>query len=134
MAITVAVDTNVLARAVLRDDEVQYQAVWRRFAAVAEAGDEILVPLVVIVELVWVIQESYEFGREQTIEVLRRLLGLPLLRVAHRASVERATDWYEAGPAEFADYLILATSLGEGAETLHTFDRNLLKHPRAKRP
>jgi hypothetical protein len=59
---------------------------------------------------------------------VRGLVNTPPFLVAQRSEVLWAVDSYEEGGAEFPDYLILELSRTEGASTVLTFDRRLLRH------
>jgi predicted nucleic-acid-binding protein len=71
----IAVDTNVLARYLLKDDFEQAKA-----AARLLAGRELIdVPLSVWLELVWVLQ-SNDCSKPEIIKGLRHIIGLPSIR------------------------------------------------------
>lgn len=115
----IAVDTNILARLLLRDDEAQYRKVVRLL------GDdrEYTAPPTVILELVWVLA-GYGYSREDIAASLKSLLGLPNFKPRHRAAITMAVNWYEAG-MDFGDALHLTMSSGD--EAFVTFDERLAK-------
>ncbi|CAG4883963.1 conserved protein of unknown function [Georgfuchsia toluolica] len=115
----IAVDTNVLARLLLRDDEAQYRKAVRLFGD----GRDYAAPPTVILELVWVI-DSYGYAREDIAIALKSLLGLPNFKPKGRAAVAMALVWYENGMG-FGDALHLALSSGD--ETFVTFDERPTK-------
>jgi predicted nucleic-acid-binding protein len=53
-----AADTNVLVRLLVSDDLAQQRAVVARLAAVEGAGDGVLVPSIVLVEMCWVLEST----------------------------------------------------------------------------
>ena len=105
----IPVDSNVLARLLLRDDESQYRKALKLF------GDdrEFTAPPTVVLELVWVLG-SYGCSRQDTAAALKSLLGLPNFKPADGAAIAMAVAWYEAG-MDFGDALHLALSSGEEA-------------------
>ena len=115
----IAVDTNVLARLLLRDDEAQYRKAIRLFSD----GREYTAPPTVILELVWVLG-GYGHAREDISASLKSLLGLPNFKPRHGAAIAMAVIWYEAG-MDFGDALHLAMSSGD--EAFVTFDARLAK-------
>ena len=115
----IAVDTNILARLLLRDDEVQYRKAVRLFAD----GRDYTAPPTVILELVWVLG-GYEFEREKIASSLKALLGLPNFKPKRKAEIMAAINFYEAG-LDFGDAFHLA--LSDGDDALFTFDDRFAK-------
>jgi predicted nucleic acid-binding protein len=110
----IALDTNILARLLLRDDEQQY----RKALQLLDDGRDYTAPPTVILELVRVLG-SYNVSRTDIAQSLRGLLGLPNFKPHQSAEITAAVSLYEAG-LDFADALHLALSDGEDA--LLTFD------------
>jgi predicted nucleic acid-binding protein len=110
----IALDTNVLARLLLRDDEQQY----RKALQLLADGRDYTAPPTVILELVWVLA-SYDVAKADIAQALRGLLGLPNFKPRQSGEISVALSLYEAG-LDFADALHLASSDGEDA--LLTFD------------
>ena len=115
----IGVDTNVLARLLLRDDEAQYRKAVRLFGD----GRQYTAPPTVILELVWVLG-SYGYTREDIAAALKSLLGLPNFKPKHAAAVFTALSGYQLG-MDFGDALHLAMSNGD--EAFVTFDERLVK-------
>ena len=110
----IALDTNILARLLLRDDEHQY----RKAFQLLSDGRDYTAPPTVILELVWMLG-SYSIPRADIAEGLKGLLGLPNFKPHQSAEITVAISLFEAG-LDFADALHLALSDGEDA--LLTFD------------
>ena len=110
----IALDTNVLARLLLRDDEQQYRQVFELLGD----GRVYTAPPTVILELVWVLG-SYNVPKADIAKGLKGLLGLPNFKPHQSTEITVAISLYEAG-IDFADALHLALSDGEDA--LLTFD------------
>ncbi|MFA6109899.1 MAG: type II toxin-antitoxin system VapC family toxin [Candidatus Latescibacterota bacterium] len=100
----ISVDTNLLARFLLRDEPAQHQ----RAVAVLEAEEEVFVPVTVLLELAWVLR-AREVTREEILEAFRGLAALPCLRLQHDLEVRTALGWVESG-MDVADALHLALS------------------------
>ncbi|MGO8756334.1 MAG: type II toxin-antitoxin system VapC family toxin [Gallionellaceae bacterium] len=115
----IAVDTNILARLLLRDDEAQYRKAVRLFGD----GRDYTAPPTVILELVWVLS-SYEFEHEKIASSLTALLGLPNFKPKRKAEMMAAINLYEAG-LDFSDAFHLA--LSDGDDALSTFDDRFAK-------
>lgn len=115
----IAVDTNVLARLLLRDHEAQYAAA----VALFSKRQDYTAPPTVMLELVWVLQ-TRGHARTDIVEGLRLLMGLPNFKPVQTEALSRALDWFEAG-MDFGDALHLA--LSGGAESMVSFDKALLR-------
>lgn len=79
-----AVDTNVLVRALVRDDPIQAA----RAEALMQAG-EVFVPVTVVLELEWVLRSRYGFAPQQVARAMEMLAGLPRVNL-HEADAVRA--------------------------------------------
>ena len=118
-----AVDTNVLVRALVRDDAAQ--------AARAEAlldEHEVFVPVTVVLELEWVLRSRYGFAPKLVAQALEKMAALGNVVLGERAAVLAAAAKVAQG-WEFADALHHA--LSEGCVDFVTLDADLAK--RAKR-
>ena len=124
----IAVDTNVLVRAILGDDPVQSPLAQRAI----EKARAILVPVTVVLEVAWVLK-SVGWNRSQVHEALATLALQPSVHLDRAPEVLAALDAYRTGPADFADYLALCQAKSSGAQKLLTFDRKLAKAPGAER-
>ena len=115
-----AVDTNVLVRALVRDDEAQ--------AARAEAllqADTVYVPVTEVFELEWVLRSRYAFAPKRVAQVLEMLVSLPNVVVGERACVLAATAKVAQG-WDFADALHHA--LSRGCDDFVTLDADLSRY------
>lgn len=121
----IALDTNVLVRLVLHDDEAQARAAERLVIRARRERTEIFVADAVLCELVWVLTRRVKLAREEIAEVLDRLLRTELMVVSDAAAVERALAAYRSGLGDFADYLIREQARAAGAAEVMTFDRAL---------
>lgn len=129
-----AVDTNVLVRLLVSDDAAQQRRVAKLLESSAARGEPLLVTPIVLAELAWVLAVSYGYPRARIADALDAIIGTPPFVVRPRHEVEVALAWYAAGPADFADYLVLAQAQAEGCTSVLTFDRALLKRPDCERP
>jgi predicted nucleic-acid-binding protein len=119
-----ALDTNVIVRLLVRDDDEQYrraELIFRR----ATAGPGVWLASVVLVEVVWVLRVAYKFDRAASAASLRRLIQTDGVQVEDEPTTRSALAAFEAGAADFADYFILESARRDGALPLHTFDERL---------
>ena len=119
----IAVDTNVLARFFINDEEDR-EAEKQRPAAIAALSEKVFVPMSVILEFEWVMRGFYELPRKEIQRVFESLCGLANVQVENRASVLAALDAYKNG-LDFADALHLARA--DFCTTFLSFDVRLKK-------
>ena len=115
----IALDTNVLARFLLRDDPAQY----RKARSLLEREAECWIPVTVILELAWVLK-SAGVPRREMAEKLRGVLALANVRPQLPEAVHVALRWAEKG-LDLADALHLA--LSSRSTKFHSFDASLAK-------
>jgi predicted nucleic-acid-binding protein len=121
----IALDTNVLVRLVLQDDEVQARTAERLFVRARRDHTPLFVADVVLCELVWVLSRRASLRRADIAEALERLLRTELITLDDTAVAERALEAYRDGKGDFADYLIRERGRVAGASEVATFDRAL---------
>lgn len=124
----IALDTNVLVRYLVRDDPGQAAAADAVFAEL-RTGRQGFIGREVVVELVWVLERSYKFGREAIAAVLEGLLAAPEIVVENADDLAEAIGRYERQGIGLADLMILAAARRAGAQPLISFDRRLARVP-----
>jgi predicted nucleic-acid-binding protein len=123
----IGVDTNVLARLFVTDDERQH-LVARSFFAERSSDDPAFVSNVVVAELVWLLDRTFDYPRARILEVLDGILGSPDFVLERREVVEDAVDKATTTKASIADALIAALATSAGCTATMTFDRDASRH------
>jgi predicted nucleic-acid-binding protein len=123
----IALDTNVLVRFLVEDDEAQSAKAAKLLKRETAKGGRCFLANIVIVETVWVLHRSYRLRRPEIVDVVRRLLASGHLHFESHDLVAQALDAYAEGGGDFADYLIRANSEHAGCSGMATFDTALLK-------
>jgi predicted nucleic-acid-binding protein len=122
----IGLDTNVLARYVMQDDPRQSPRATRLIESLsAEAPG--FVPVVTLVELVWVLSGSYGLSRAQVATVLETLLRSRELVIDRAEIVAQALARFGSTGADFADALIERIAAAAGCEATMTFDTGAAK-------
>lgn len=110
-------DTNILIRAVVRDDVKQARAATK----LLKEAELIAVSLPCLCEFVWVLRRVYNFGLEDISAALDALLDASNVAV-NRPAVDAGLAILNAG-GDFADGLIAYEGNWLGAETFVSFDK-----------
>lgn len=113
----VGVDTNVLIRAVVRDDAKQANLA----AKLLTDADLVAVALPCLCEFVWVLRRVYGFAPSDVARAIRALLDAANTEM-NRPAVEAGLAVLEAG-GDFADGVIAFESQWLGGETFVSFDQ-----------
>ncbi|WP_372052768.1 type II toxin-antitoxin system VapC family toxin (plasmid) [Tistrella mobilis] len=113
----VIADTNVLARAILQDDEAQC----RMARDLLKQATLIAVPLPCLCELVWILRQGARLPKEDVAVAIRALLNTDTV-VVNRPAAEAGLAQLDAG-GDFADGIIAHEGKWLGGETFVSFDR-----------
>lgn len=120
--VSASLDTNVLVRLVVQDDEQQTLVALALLAKYAERSESMFVAITVMIELEWVLRSRYKFHKTEVLRAFSSLMTTVELVFESESPLEQAVARYEVGRAEFADYLHLALSAKHGALPFLTFD------------
>lgn len=115
-----AVDTNVIVRLMIRDDEAQ--------AAIADRFIErgAWVPILALAEASWVLESIYRRNASEVASAMQVLLGHKTLVLQDSDAVEDALKLFRSRPAlGFSDCLMLYLARKAGHLPMGTFDRAL---------
>ena len=119
-----ALDTNVLVRYVVRDDEAQLSAARRLIRKCVDEGLALFVPVTVTLELEWVLRSSFEYTKDEVMAALSSLFSAAELTFESERALEVALQLYRTGTAGFADCLHVALAAQAGEPPLWTFDKS----------
>lgn len=112
-----AVDTNVLVRAVMRDDEAQAELA----AKLLTEAQLVAVALPCLCEFVWVLLRVYGLQPSDAASAIRALMAAANVEM-NRPAVEAGLNVLDAG-GDFADGVIAYEGQWLGGETFVSFDK-----------
>jgi predicted nucleic-acid-binding protein len=119
--VRITVDTNILARAVLRDDKKQSRAAVK----LLREASLIAVSLPCLCELVWILRRGAGLPKEDVSKALHALTNARNV-VVNRPAVEAGLAVHDAG-GDFADGVIAHEGSWLGGETFVSFDKEAVK-------
>jgi predicted nucleic-acid-binding protein len=114
-------DTNVLLRAVVKDDPHQGRAA----KAILESADVVALTLPALCEFVWMMSRGYEIAAVEIAEAVRRLVDSVNV-VVNRAAVEAGLEMLEKGE-DFAGGVLAYEGRWLGGETFVSFDKSAVQ-------
>jgi predicted nucleic-acid-binding protein len=127
----IGLDTNILVRYLTQDDARQSKAATRLLEDQCTPSTPAFVNDVVLCELVWVLEEAYEYTRSQIAGVLEQIIRTAQLRVSNPARIWRAVARFREG-YDFADAMIAEMNSEQGCDHTVTLDRRFSQLPGVK--
>jgi predicted nucleic-acid-binding protein len=121
------VDTNVVIRYLIRDDQSQYEKARRLIDREVRKGEPVLVSLLVLLETEWVLRSRYELPKSEIVSAFSALLDTADLAFEDESAIEHALYSWKNSTADFADCLIDARNRRLGCGATATFDGRALK-------
>ena len=122
-------DTNVLVRFLVRDDEVQFEKARKLIKREIAAGRRVFVSQLVLLESAWVLRSRYGLPKNLIIEAISGLLASPDDRFEDEPAIEEALFIWKDTTADFADCLIGTQNRRLGCRAMATFDVKAAKLP-----
>jgi predicted nucleic-acid-binding protein len=118
-----ALDTNVLVRFLANDDPTQAEIIYRKLKQAEIDGEEFFVPLLVVLEMIWVLDSVYKIPRQEMVDSLEALLRLPVLRWESQTVIQGLISSARNTHIDLPDLLIAESAKHSGCETVLTFDQ-----------
>ncbi|MDP8234946.1 MAG: type II toxin-antitoxin system VapC family toxin [Candidatus Erginobacter occultus] len=125
----IAIDTNVVVRFLVRDDKKQSAAVYRRLKQAERDRERLFIPLLVILETIWVLESAYDRSRGEILEAIEDMRRMSVFEFEKDEVAERFLSDGRKCRADLADLLIARSSQSCGCETGITFDKAAAKLP-----
>ena len=117
------VDTNILVRFLVGDDARQAKKVYKLFKKAEVDKNELFVPLLVVLELIWVLDSVYEVSRNEIVESIKDLTLMPIFTFEHQTTLQKFFYEAQKNKHDLSDLLIAHCSKSLGCEGVLTFDK-----------
>jgi predicted nucleic-acid-binding protein len=118
----IALDTNVLVRFLIADDEAQATRAARLIKEHATPEIPAMITTVVLVELFWVLRSAYKLDRSAIIALIDGILTKAEFEFEHTDAALYAFQTYRTGRGDFADALLGRIARLNGCSTTYSFD------------
>ncbi len=116
-------DTNVILRYLIKDDEKMFQSVRSLFLK-AEKGALILyIHSITIAELVWTLESFYGYNKEEIVNVLTRLINAEGIEVSDKETVQNALILYLDANVDYIDAYLASHAASSDVPTIFTLDK-----------
>lgn len=123
------IDTNVLVRYLVRDDDTQFEKARKLIKREVAAGRRVFVNQLVLMETEWVLRSRYAVPKNQIIEAISGLLNATDVQFEDEPAIEEALFIWKDSIADFADCLIGAKNRRLGCRATATFDAKASRLP-----
>ena len=124
-----ALDTNVLVRFLVQDDDQQTQAVNTLLTDAETQKQPLFVSSIVVLELMWVLKSAYEVPRALILDALNELLSLSVLEFQDQLAIRDFVVGAQDNNYDLPDLLIGQVGFYSGCKTTLTFDKKAAKSP-----
>lgn len=118
-----ALDTNVLVRFLVKDDDKQASVVYRLFKQSEEKQEILFVPILVVLETIWVLQSSYDIPGEDIVSAINNLLLMPVLKFEGQSAIQGFIASARDNDLDLADLLIAHSAKAFDCQSVFTFDK-----------
>ncbi len=118
-----ALDTNILIRFLVQDDVNQANKVIQLFTKAEQNNQPLFIPLLVILETIWVLQSAYSVSRQDIVLAISSLLQMQVFEFENQSILRDFIISANKYPYDLADILISQSALFATCETTLTFDK-----------
>lgn len=122
-----AIDTNILIRFLVGDDEMQAKKVHSIFKRTELEKKELFVPLLVILEMIWVLESVYNISRIEILDSISDLLLMPIFKFDQCAVLQQLVHSAQGNKYDLSDLLIAHSAEVNACEAVLTFDKKISK-------
>jgi predicted nucleic-acid-binding protein len=122
-----ALDTNVLVRFLVKDDERQSKIVYRAFKQAETDNNTFFVPLLVVLETLWVLESVYNIARNDILDSIDDVLLMPILKFEAQATIQHFILLARENKIDLSDILIACSAKLSGCNSVLTFDKKASK-------
>ena len=122
------VDTNVLVRFLVGEDTAQANKVYKLLKNVEKNKDKLYVPVIVFIELIWVLESVYSIERLELLSLLNDLILMPIFIFENLVAIQKILQEAQKSKYDLSDLLIAETACLYGCKSVYTFDKKASKH------
>ena len=127
----IGVDTNILVRYLIRDDEDQYEQARAAMAALTPEQPG-FVSLVSLLETVWLLRRTYKIPRHEVLSTVAALAAADAIRLQEQEAVEAAVALARRESCDLPDALVAV--FGAACDYTLTFDKAAARLPGMRQP
>ena len=119
----IGLDTNVIVRLLVQDDEAQVKRVEKAIAEQCSEESPAIINAIVLAETVWVLGSAYKYENSEVVSAIEALLQVKVFEVQYHNEAWEALHLFEDGKGGFADLYLAAINRHLGCSITLTFDK-----------
>ena len=121
------IDTSVILRLLVRDDDVKGKACERLIRESKRKGVTLYLLPIAVLEIVWVLEKVYKFEKKKIREIVEAIFNTPELHFEMEDAFRAALEVYEEKNIKFADAVMGYWGLERGISVVYTYDEKDFK-------
>ena len=121
------IDTSALLRLLIKDDKEKRKACETLIRETPRHGITLYMLPVTVLEIVWVLEKVYRYGKKEIREIVEAILNTPELKCELETVFRKALIAYESKNVKFADAVMGHWGLEKGITTVFTYDERHFK-------
>jgi predicted nucleic-acid-binding protein len=121
------IDTSVILRFLVKDDDLKSKAVEKLLLTATGKGTVLHVLPVTMLEIVWVLEKVYKFGKKEIRELAEAIINTPKIKVEMGNVFLKALKVYEEKNVKFADAVMGYWGLERGISIAYSYDEKDFK-------
>ena len=118
-----ALDTNILVRFLIQDDVNQANKVIQLFTKAEQNNEPLFIPLLVVLEMIWVLQSAYSVSRQDIVLAISNLLQMQVFEFENQSTLRDFIISANKYSYDLSDILISQSAFSANCETTLTFDK-----------
>lgn len=122
-----AIDTNILIRFLIGDDETQAKRAYLIFKKAESEKKELFVPLLVVLEMIWILESVYNISRAEILDSISDLLLAPIFKFSQQSALQQMVHSAQGNKYDLSDLLIAHSAKINGCEAVIAFDKKASK-------
>lgn len=123
----ISLDTNILVRFITRDNETQLHDVLKLFHSLEKDNKQAFIPLMVVLEVNWVLSQFYKMSRIEIIEYLLPLFDSSILVIENASELRKILIDAKDNTFDLSDLLIGCGCAVANNLPIVTFDKKASK-------
>ena len=123
-----SIDTNILLRLLIKDDDIKKKACERLLEKAKRKEIHLYILPIVVMEIVWVLEKYYKLDRKTVRELAEAVMNTPELHIEMEDVFRKALRLYEEKNVKFADAVIGYWGLENDISIVYTYDERDFKN------
>ena len=121
---TPLIDTNVIVRFLIGDEDPKYKNLYNFFVQLEQGKIQVELKLIVLFQVIFVLTSFYKIPRPRVAEVLTDLLKYRGIKIKEKKTIKRMLFLWKEHSLDFVDCYLLALLEAEPQNVLYSYDKD----------